>query len=110
MNATWRPIRVALLAAVALGLAPTGGADDTLSQAAFPPVVVRTIPAAGDAGVDPRLREVRVTFSREMQTKEMWSFVTANPAAFPKIAGPIRYLDDKRTCVMPVSLAPVAPG
>ena len=38
-----------------------------------------------------------------MLTKEMWSFVYANPAAFPKIAGPIRYVD-ARTCVLPVAL------
>ena len=44
-----------------------------------------------------------VTFSKDMQTKEMWSFVYANPAAFPKIAGPIRYVD-ARTCVLPVAL------
>jgi RNA polymerase sigma-70 factor (ECF subfamily) len=56
--------------------------------------------------VDPSLREVRVTFSKDMMTHEMWSFVYASPAPFPKIAGKIRYLDDNRTCVLPVSLEP----
>ncbi len=73
---------------------------------AFPPVVVRTSPTAGDQGVDPAVREIHVTFSKEMMTHEMWSFVYAKPADFPKIAGDIHYLGDKRTCVLPVSLEP----
>jgi hypothetical protein len=56
--------------------------------------------------VDPSVREIRVTFSKEMMTDEMWSFVYAKPAAFPKIAGKVHYLEDKRTCVLPVSLEP----
>ena len=36
---------------------------------------------------------------------EMWSFVYANPAAFPEVAGPVRYVD-ARTCVLPVKLEP----
>ena len=78
----------------------------TVAVEAFPPVVVRTFPASGDQGVDPSIREVRVTFSKEMMTDEMWSFVYAKPAAFPEVAGSARYLDDKRTCVLPVSLQP----
>jgi hypothetical protein len=31
-----------------------------------------------------------VTFSRDMMTEEMWSFVYANPAPLPKITGEIR--------------------
>ena len=61
---------------------------------AFPPVVVHTSPTAGDQGVDPSVREIRVTFSKEMMTHEMWSFVYAKPAAFPEIAGKVRYLED----------------
>ena len=82
-----------------------GTAAAEASVDAFPPVVVRTLPMSGDKGVDPAVREVRVYFSKDMQTHEMWSFVYAKPAAFPKIAGTIRYLD-KRTCVLPVSLEP----
>ena len=72
----------------------------------FPPVVVRTYPAPGEQGVDPRLSEVRVTFNKDMLTHDMWSFVYARPAMFPKIAGEIHYLADGRTCVLPVSLEP----
>ena len=92
---------------VALSLmAPGATMADTASPAGFPPVVVKTFPAAGDLGVDPSVTEVRVTFSKEMMTHEMWSWVHANPAPFPKIAGKVRYLKDKRTCVLPVSLEP----
>lgn len=91
---------LAVLAVIGIG---AGMAHGNSVPAGFPPVVVKTVPAAGDEGVDPKLREVRVTFSKDMMTKEMWSFVYANPALFPKIAGPIRYVD-KRTCVLPVAL------
>jgi RNA polymerase sigma-70 factor (ECF subfamily) len=86
-------------------LAPAATADPP-SAAGFPPVVVRTFPAAGDQDVDPSLGEVRVTFSKDMLTREMWSWVRASPAPFPKIAGEIHYLKDQRTCVLPVSLEP----
>ncbi len=90
-----------VLAAVLVAAGSARG--DSISAAAFPPVVVKTVPAAGDKHVDPALREIRVTFSKDMLTKEMWSFVYANPAPFPKIAGPIRYVN-ARTCVLPVAL------
>lgn len=99
------PIPCAVLGALVAILLAAPDASATRDAASFPPVVVKTVPAAGAAGVDPALREVRVTFSKDMMTKEMWSFVYANPAAFPKIAGPIRYID-ARTCVLPVSLEP----
>ena len=73
---------------------------------AFPPVVVQTSPSAGAMAVDPSTREIRVTFSKDMLTEEMWSFVYASPAPFPKIAGKVHYLADKRTCVLPVELEP----
>ena len=91
---------VGLAAAVA---APTA----QVSVESMPPSVVQTVPQAGDIGVDPALGEVRVTFSKEMMTKEMWSWCSHSPGTFPKIdKTKIRYLEDKRTCVLPVKLAP----
>lgn len=95
-------IRVALLLLVLQGNAQAEGA----SVAAFPPVVVQTIPVSGALSVDPATREIRVTFSKNMLTHEMWSFVYAKPAAFPEVAGAIHYLPDGRTCVLPVALEP----
>ena len=94
-----------LIVTIAILVAASAAHSGSISAAAFPPVVVETVPAAGDHLVDPSLREIRVTFSKDMLTEEMWSFVYANPAPFPKRAGPIRY-EGKRTCVMPVSLEP----
>ncbi len=69
-----------------------------------PPVVVRTVPQSGDTSVDPSLGELRVTFSKDMMTKDMWSWVMESKETFPAITGKVRYLDDRRTCVAPVKL------
>ena len=99
-------MKLSLAAGMVLLALQTSAVAESAVVEAFPPVVVRTSPAAGNQGVDPSIREVRVTFSKEMMTHEMWSFVYARPATFPKVAGQIHYLDDKRTCVLPVSLEP----
>ena len=41
----------------------------------------------GDVAVDPVLREVRVTFSKDMQTHEMWSFALGSEGPQPGLAG-----------------------
>lgn len=80
------------------------GAEVTVET--MPPSVVKTVPRAGDMNVDPSLREVSVTFSKDMLTKEMWSWCSQSPETFPRIDKTgIRYLD-KRTCVLPVKLEP----
>ncbi len=71
-----------------------------------PPVVVKTFPAPGDTAVDPATKEISVTFSKDMQTNKMWSWVIASPESFPNITGKVYYLDDQRTCVAPVKLEP----
>ena len=70
----------------------------------MPPVVVKTIPQAGDTFVDPSIKEIRVTFSKDMMTQDMWSWVIVSKESFPQIVGDVRYLEDKRTCVAPVKL------
>lgn len=72
----------------------------------MPPVVVKTLPQAGATDVDPSITEIRVTFSKDMMTQQMWSWVKVSDETFPKITGEIRYLEDKRTCVAPVKLEP----
>lgn len=91
-----------------LGLALTGvfPAGDSVRVATLPPVVVKTVPAAGDTAVDPGLTEIRVTFSKKMQTAQMWSWVMLSRETFPEITGEIHFLPDGRTCVAPVRLAP----
>ncbi len=70
-----------------------------------PPVVIATTPRAGDAKVDPKLREIRITFSKSMQTNG-WSLVMADKASFPKITGQVSFLSDGRMFVAPVTLEP----
>jgi hypothetical protein len=36
----------------------------------------------------------------------MWAFVQVSKETFPESAGQVHYLDDKRTCVLPVQLQP----
>jgi RNA polymerase sigma-70 factor (ECF subfamily) len=70
-----------------------------------PPVVVKTIPAAGATDVDPALTEIRVTFSKPMQegkgTGSAWG-----KENLPESGGQPRYQDKCRTCVLPVKLEP----
>jgi hypothetical protein len=99
-------LRFSLVIGLVLAALQTGATAGSPSVEGFPPVVIRTVPTSGDQAVDPSLREIRVTFSKDMMTHEMWSFVYAAPAPFPKIAGKIHYLGDNRTCVLPVALEP----
>jgi RNA polymerase sigma-70 factor (ECF subfamily) len=79
-----------------------------ISIESLPPSVVKTVPQAGDTSVDPSLKDIRVTFSKDMMTDRMWSFCQISDSTFPKRpeGKEISYLADKRTCVMPVSLEP----
>ena len=69
------------------------------------PVVIKSVPESGSAAVDPSLTEIRVTFSKEMQPG-VWSWGLINKESYPGTSESPRYLDDKRTCVLPVKLAP----
>ncbi len=67
------------------------------------PQIVETIPKQGATDVDPTLSEIRVTFDRDMK-QGGYSFCGGGPQ-FPNTrAKP--YWKDKRTCVLPVDLAP----
>ena len=85
--------------------APAGVRADDISLQSAPPVVIRTVPAAGSTSVDPGLTELRVTYSKAMQDGS-WSWTTFGEDSFPEITGKIHYLQDGRTCVAPVKLEP----
>jgi RNA polymerase sigma-70 factor (ECF subfamily) len=93
-------LSVILVLAVAAQLA----AQDVAIETA-PPVVVKTVPEAGTADVDPKTAEIKVTFSKVMQDGT-WSWSTVSKDSFPKTAGAPTYQADKRTCVLPVKLEP----
>jgi RNA polymerase sigma-70 factor (ECF subfamily) len=78
---------------------------DEISLANVPPVVVKSVPEAGSDDVDSSLNEITVTFSKDM-TDGSWSWSTASKESFPELAGKPHYLEDKRTCVLPVHLKP----
>jgi len=79
-------------------------AENNISVNTMPPAVVKTFPQAGDTSVDPSIKEIRVTFSKDMMTQEMWSWVIVSKESFPQIVGDVGYLNDKRTCAAPVKL------
>ncbi len=97
-------VAILLLAGILASGAAIGQAENNITVDSMPPVVVDTFPRAGDTAVDPAISEIRVTFSKEMMTRQMWSWVIVSKESFPRIVGEVRYLDDKRTCLAPVKL------
>jgi hypothetical protein len=101
-----KQIQIILLAGLLTMVGGTVKADNEITVKSMPPVVVKTFPQAGETTVDHSIKEIRVTFSKEMMTKEMWSWVVVSEGSFPKITGKVRYLKDNKNCVAPVDLAP----
>ena len=81
---------------------PATRAEDVSLESARP-VVVKTVPEAGLADVDPNLAEILVTFSKPMHDRS-WSWAQASKESFPTLDGKPKYQSDKRTCVLPVKL------
>jgi hypothetical protein len=81
------------------------GADKKVADAL--PVVLKTVPAAGDEAVDPGLKEVSVTFSKEMNTKGYsWATDTGRGAQLPSGDNKPTFSKDKKTCTLAVKLEP----
>jgi RNA polymerase sigma-70 factor (ECF subfamily) len=99
-------IRIAMAFVVLVGgLASSAALADDVTLESVQPVVVKTVPEAGSANVDSKLTEIKVTFSKDMQDGS-WSWSTLSKESFPKVAGKPKYLENKRTCVLPVKLEP----
>ncbi len=94
-----------VLIALAGGLIGAAAGADDVTLESVPPVVVKTVPEAGTAEVDPKLTEIKVTFSKDMKDGS-WSWVIHSKESYPKMDGNPKYLADKRTCVLPVKLEP----
>ena len=99
---------VILAASMAASIVLVAGSGERKSVATARPSVVKTVPRCGDTQVDPQTREISVTYSKEMMDKS-WSWCTADEGEFPEIVGQpqrIKYLADKKTCVVEVKLKP----
>ena len=101
---------VLLLLMLAITSAPNCAAGENteeISLESLPPSVVRTVPQCGDVAVDPDLREIRVTYSKDMKvTGHCWSWCGVHDSTFPVLSGDTRFLEDNRTCVLRVALEP----
>lgn len=83
---------------------PPQGGEKKVSDA--PPVVVKSVPTAGDENVDPGLKELKVTFSKEM-TDNSWSWATdTTRGAALNIVKAASYDKEKKTNTLPVKLEP----
>ena len=98
--------RIVLAIAVILGAANLLAEESPQhSVAALPASVVKTEPQAGLTDVDPTIKEIKVTYSKKMADKT-WSWGQISDDTFPKTAGKPHYLEDGKTCVLPVKLEP----
>ena len=98
---------VSIVLMLSLGvLYAAGPAADRPAVKTMPPVVVKTVPQAGDTKVDAgKVDQIRVTFSKDM-TDGSWSWSQMSDDTFPNVTGDIHYKSDKRTCVLPCKLEP----
>jgi hypothetical protein len=79
------------------GQAGSGGAE-----AAAKPRIVSTSPADGATDVDPGTKEITVTFDQDMGGGMSWT--GGGPELPNSPAGARAHWQDKRTCVLPVTL------
>jgi hypothetical protein len=91
---------------IALATVSAWAVGDKHSVKSLPPVVVKTVPQSGDTQVDAtKVKEVRVTFSKDMADKT-WTWSQISEDTKLPIAGDVHYDKDKRTCVAGVKLEP----
>ena len=79
----------------------TAVAADAPAQKTSFPVIVSTTPKVGEIDVDPALKEVTVTFDRDMSDGMSW---TGGGPMFPADESQKATWKDSRTCVLPVTL------
>jgi RNA polymerase sigma-70 factor (ECF subfamily) len=70
----------------------------------LPPVVIHTEPVSGQLNVDPSISEIQIRFSKNMMPENMYSLVRLTGSTFPEITGDVYFLEDERTCIIPVKL------
>ena len=89
--------------ALIVGLPAVLGAVQEGDEQRRVPSVMSVVPARGATGVDPSIREIRVTFDMSM-SRDGYSFVGGGDH-FPSVTGVARWID-ARTWAVPVKLRP----
>ena len=84
------------IAATLLAVAALAQVSKEISVKSMSPSVVKTVPQCGATDVDPALKEITVTFSKDMITERMWSVCQISKETFPETAGQIHYQADRR--------------
>ena len=84
----------------------TAQAEDSkeITVESMAPSVVKTVPECGDLKVDPKLKEITVSFSKDMADGS-WSVCQMSKDHYPKSRGDMYYKND-RTFIFPVKLEP----
>jgi hypothetical protein len=93
-----------VIAGVLVALASQVWGDEITLETARP-VVIKSAPEAGAEAVDPGTTQISVTFSKQMQGGT-WSWCVLSKESYPGTSEAPKYLEDKRTCVLPVKLQP----
>ena len=96
-------MKIRFILSLLLASAIASALGDEIALDTARPVVVKSVPESGSSSVDPGLTEIRVTFSKEMQPG-VWSWGMTSKESYPGTSDSPRYLEDKRTCVLPVKL------
>jgi RNA polymerase sigma-70 factor (ECF subfamily) len=99
---------LAAAACLLAGLGLVTLADAQTEKPDAPPHIIATSPKTGDLDVDPALKEITVTFDRDMDAGFSWTGGGPNFPKSPEGARP-HWRPDKRTCVLPVKLQPGHP-
>jgi Bacterial Ig-like domain len=98
-------MKLLLLSSLLLASARSFALADEVTLETARPVVTKCVPESGSATVDPSTTEIRVTFSKDMQAG-VWSWGMVNKESYPGTSESPKYLEDKRTCTLPVKLQP----
>lgn len=102
-----KDLKVIFVSVIILAVIPGFVYLQEVSVESMPPSVIKTMPVCGDTKVDPNIAEIRVVFSKDMMTNQMWSWCMYSADTFPEVdTNGIKYLQDKRTCILPVKLEP----
>jgi len=101
-------VTATLMTAIAAATLTGAARAQEVTVESMPPSVVKTVPACGDTTVPATTKQIEVTFSKDMMTKQMWSWCMHSQDTFPEITDQkgVKYLQDKRTCILPVNLKP----